>query len=645
MDKKTLIGLGIIGVILAMFTFYNQPTKEELKEREAQQEQLDKDQTKAHQETENGSFMDSVSNSSVEDSLRNVIASNDSIKSAEGDSTLNPGVVKLAKVEEEDFVLENNNIKVILTNLGGGVKSVFLKKYQTYRKFIDNKGTDKIDPLQLFNEDKATNSLKFNDNGREINTDALAFEISKQTDNLISFIAHIDSDRTIEQIYTIQPDRYDIDYEVKMKGFEKEVEPGQVYLDWKLDLLKTERLLTEQRRYSTVFYYAKDSYDYLSEHSDDDAVAENNIDWVAFKQSYFSSILMPKNGFKKEGTTFDVKTIPEGAEGDSTIVKSYASTMNLGITNTANGSASMKWYFGPNDYELLKTYDNGTEDLLNYGWGLFRWINVLVIQPIFEWLVNFGMNLGLAILLLTVIIKLFLTPIQWKMYVSSAKMKILKPEIEEINEKYPNKSDAMAKQSETMALYRESGASPLSGCLPMLIQMPILFAVFRFFPSTFALRQQGFLWAEDLSSYDSVMDLSFHIPFYGSHVSLFTLLMAATTLIYTVLNSSNQMQSSQPGMPNMKIIMYFFPFMMIFFFNNYASGLSFYYFISTLMSILTMVAIKKFFVDEEKLKAKMSERQKAKQKGGKKGKSKFQERLEEMQKAQQVKLKDKKKKK
>lgn len=645
MDKKTLIGLGIIGVILAMFTFYNQPTKEELKEREAQQEQLDKDQTKAHQETENGSFMDSVSNSSVEDSLRNVIASNDSIKSAEGDSTLNPGVVKLAKVEEEDFVLENNNIKVILTNLGGGVKSVFLKKYQTYRKFIDNKGTDKIDPLQLFNEDKATNSLKFNDNGREINTDALAFELSKQTDNLISFIAHIDSDRTIEQIYTIQPDRYDIDYEVKMKGFEKEVEPGQVYLDWKLDLLKTERLLTEQRRYSTVFYYAKGSYDYLSEHSDDDAVAENNIDWVAFKQSYFSSILMPKNGFKKEGTTFDVKTIPEGAEGDSTIVKSYASTMNLGITNTANGSASMKWYFGPNDYELLKTYDNGTEELLNYGWGLFRWINVLVIQPIFEWLVNFGMNLGLAILLLTVIIKLFLTPIQWKMYVSSAKMKILKPEIEEINEKYPNKSDAMAKQSETMALYRESGASPLSGCLPMLIQMPILFAVFRFFPSTFALRQQGFLWAEDLSSYDSVMDLSFHIPFYGSHVSLFTLLMAATTLIYTVLNSSNQMQSSQPGMPNMKIIMYFFPFMMIFFFNNYASGLSFYYFISTLMSILTMVAIKKFFVDEEKLKAKMSERQKAKQKGGKKGKSKFQERLEEMQKAQQVKLKDKKKKK
>lgn len=643
MDKKTLIGLGIIGVILAMFTFFNQPSKEELKQRAEQQEQLDKEQEAQH-ESEHSVSLDSVTENPSKDSIENAITSNDSIASQEGDSTINAGTLKPKEVEEEEFHLENNNIHVVLTNKGGGVKSVFLKKYQTYHNFIDNKGTDKIEPLQLFNEEKATNSLKFNDNGRDVNTDDLTFEISNQTEDHISFIAHLDGDRTIEQIYTIQPDQYVIDYEVKMNGFEKEVQPGQVYLNWKLDLLKTERLLTEQRRYSTVFYYTKGSYDYLSEHSDDEAVAENSIDWVAFKQSYFASIMMPEKAFKKEGTTFEVTNIPEGSEGDSTLIKSYASTMNLGMTNTAEGSVSMKWFFGPNDFELLKTYDNGTENLLNYGWGLFRWMNVYIIQPVFEWLAAFGMNLGIAILLLTVIIKLFLTPIQWKMYVSSAKMKILKPEIEQINEKYPDKSDAMAKQSETMALYRESGASPLSGCLPMLIQMPILFAVFRFFPSTFALRQQGFLWAQDLSSYDSVMDLSFSIPFYGSHVSLFTLLMAATTMIYTVINSNNQMQPSQPGMPNMKIIMYFFPIMMIFFFNNYASGLSFYYFVSTLMSILTMIAIKKFFVDDEKLKAKMAERQKAKQKGGKKGKSKFQERLEGMQKAQQDKLKDKKKK-
>jgi YidC/Oxa1 family membrane protein insertase len=319
--------------------------------------------------------------------------------------------------------------------------------------------------------------------------------------------------------------------------------------------------------------------------------------------------------------------------------------MNLGLSNTANGSAKMKWYFGPNDYDLLASYENGSEDIINLGWGLFRWINVYAIQPTFNWLATHGLNLGLTILLLTLIIKLVLTPIQWKMYASSAKMRILKPEIEKINEKYPDKSDAMKKQMETMTLYRESGASPLSGCVPMLIQMPILFAVFRFFPSSFTLRQEGFLWAEDLSSFDSILDLSFHIPLYGSHVSLFTLLMALTTLFYTTLNSGNMQQPSQPGMPNMKIIMYFFPFMMIFFFNNYASGLSYYYFVSTLISILTMLAIKKFFVDEDKLKAKMSSKKESKQgKEGKKGKSKFQERLEQMQKAQQEKLKNGKKK-
>jgi YidC/Oxa1 family membrane protein insertase len=236
-------------------------------------------------------------------------------------------------------------------------------------------------------------------------------------------------------------------------------------------------------------------------------------------------------------------------------------------------------------------------------------------------------------------------PIQWKMYTSSAKMRILKPEIEEIAAKYPNKDDAMKKQMETMALYRESGASPLAGCVPMLIQMPILLAVFRFFPATFDLRQKSFLWAEDLSSYDSIATLPWNIPIYGDHISLFTLLMAVTTLIYTHINSSNMSAQSQPGMPNMKVIMYFFPIMMIFFFNNYSSGLSYYYFISTLMSITIILLIKRFFVDEEKIKAKMAERKAAAANGGSKkgGKSKFQERLQKMQEAQREQMKNRKK--
>ena len=234
-------------------------------------------------------------------------------------------------------------------------------------------------------------------------------------------------------------------------------------------------------------------------------------------------------------------------------------------------------------------------------------------------------------------------PVQWKMFVSSVKMRILKPKTEALNAKYPNKDDAMKKQMEMMSLYKESGASPLSGCLPMLIQMPILLAVFRFFPSAFELRQQSFLWADDLSSYDSVLDLGFSIPLYGDHISLFTLLMSATTLLYTVMNSGNVQQPTQPGMPNMKVLMYIFPVMMIFFFNNYSSGLSYYYFISTLFSILIMFMIKKFFVDEEKLKLKMEAKAVSASSAGPKKKSKFQLRLEEMQRKQQEALKNKKK--
>jgi YidC/Oxa1 family membrane protein insertase len=325
---------------------------------------------------------------------------------------------------------------------------------------------------------------------------------------------------------------------------------------------------------------------------------------------------------------------------NKTHLKDYSAVMTLDLPASDDATASFDWFFGPNDYEVLKSYGEGYDDILNFGWGLFRWINVYAVQPLFSLLIDNGIAIGIAIFLLTLILKLLLMPIQWKMYVSSAKMKILKPEIDELNKKFPDKADAMKKQTEMMSLYRESGASPLAGCLPMLIQMPILLAVFRFFPSAFELRQKNFLWAEDLSSYDSVWDFGTYIPIYGDHMSLFTLLMAGTTLVYTYVNSGQMQTPQQPGMPNMKVIMYLFPIMMIFFFNNYSSGLSYYYFISTLFSILIALAIKWFFVDEEKLKAKMAARKETAQaKGNGKGKSKFQERLEQMQKAQQEKMK------
>ena len=665
MDRNTLVGLGIIGVILAVFTYVNQPSEEEI---QAQKEKMELAEKRAEEkrkfeeeQSKNTNKEDEKPKSSLISKLDNegnavldslgrpvyvdTITNRDTVIAEVPEMESNPTQVN-ESFEGEIIEIENDKLRVQISTKGGGVSSVFLKEHQTYDDFQKNEGTDIIDPLQLFDAEGSTNQLVFPKNGKSIKTGDLKFTVKKQNEQEVLLETELGNNQKISYYYSIIDGNYHLDYEIKMNGFEGEVMPENVQFDWSAELLKTERLLSEQRRVSTVFFKgAGDSYDYLSEYSDDEYAPELDVEWVAFKQSYFSSIIMPENDFKKEGSSFKIKGYEEGSEKDSTHIKQYDALMNLNIGNTGSGYAKMKWFVGPNDYDLLASYENDSEDIINLGWGIFRWVNVYAIQPIFNWLSSYGLNLGLAIFLLTLIVKLVLTPIQWKMYTSSAKMRILKPEIEELNKKYPNKEDAMKKQMEMMTMYRESGASPLSGCVPMLIQMPILFAVFRFFPSSFTLRQESFLWAEDLSSYDSIVDLSFNIPFYGDHISLFTLLMAGTTMIYTVLNSSNMQQPSQPGMPNMKIIMYIFPIMMIFFFNNFASGLSYYYFISTLISILTMVMIKNFFVDEEKLKAKMATRKASKQaKGGKEGrKSKFQERLEQMQKAQQEKLKNKKK--
>jgi YidC/Oxa1 family membrane protein insertase len=445
---------------------------------------------------------------------------------------------------------------------------------------------------------------------------------------------------TIRQSYALNKG-FDLDYNIEIldnKGFILE----NTILNWETDFRKTERLFSEQRRVSTICYeQAENGLDYLSETSSEAKAAEEDIKWVAFKQSYFSSILKPEKAFNAKGTQFFIQNFKEGHPQTWTHLKGYSANMSL---NFQNNKASFNWFFGPNDYEILKSYDSGYDDILNFGWGLFRWINLYAVQPIFNLLVDNGMAMGWAILVLTLIIKTILAPVQWKMFVSSVKMRILKPEVDALNAKYPKQEDAMKKQMEMMSLYRESGASPLAGCLPMLLQMPILLAVFRFFPAAFELRQKGFLWAEDLSSFDSILDFSFHIPFYGDHISLFTLLMAGTTLAYTYMNSGNMQTPQQPGMPDMRVIMYIFPFMMIFFFNNYSAGLSYYYFISTLLSIVMMVGIKQFFVDEEKLKVKMAERKANSAANPKaKKKSRFQERLEEMQRQQQEMLKNRKK--
>jgi YidC/Oxa1 family membrane protein insertase len=637
MDRNTIIGLVLIGTIFSVFTIFNQPSAEEQKKRTEgiKKEQAllkEKEQIAEEQKAKSGN----------QNKKATVAAVNDTTK-VDSTSVAKVQPAKKAEVQDSLIFMENAKYKVAFNTRGGMVAAIWLKEYETYADYAKNDG--KITPLALFKDGDAVNQLVFEMNGKKVKTGKLPFYVTTQTEKSIVLETEIAPGKIIQNRYTLSDDSYDLNYTVHIKGLGDDVNPKNVGLNWDVAYRKSERLFMEQRRVSTIcMNYKEEGFDYLSEVTNDDQEAEDNIEWVAYKQSYFSSFLHPEKPFAKKGSDFEVKTYAEGHEKQWTNLKDFSSTLMLDLSNTDNASMSMNWFFGPNDYSLLSSYDKSYDQILNYGWGLFRWINVYAVEPLFNMLTqSLALSAGLAILLLTLIIKFVLMPIQWKMYVSSAKMRILKPEIDELNKKYPKQEDAMKKQMEMMALYRESGASPLSGCIPMLIQMPILLAVFRFFPSTFDLRQKPFLWAEDLSSYDSIADLGVNIWFYGDHVSLFTLLMAVTTLVYTVLNSGNMQTPQQPGMPNMKIIMYMFPILMIFFFNSYASGLSYYYFISTLISILMMLAIKKFFVDEDKLKAKMAAKKANASTAGPKKKSKFQERLEQMQKMQQEQMKNKKK--
>ncbi|MDR0802038.1 membrane protein insertase YidC [Fluviicola sp.] len=651
MDRNTVIGLTLIGALLVVFTYMNQPSEKEIKaQKEKEQkelaEQAKKESDSIEKANKNAPVLlpkkDKKGNQLKDDKGRLVYIN----QKTKQDTAIAPRVKVSSNVlaKEEIIRLESKKLIVDFSTKGGVVSAVQLKEYESYVDFAKKDG--KITPLYLFRNGDQKNQLIFNINGKKYTTGNKAFEVVSRSKSKI-VLRHEVADGSIEYTYTLKGG-YDLGYTIRVKDLSGKVLPNSVLLDWQMEMLRSERLLSEQRKVSTICYQSTEGkLNWNSEMTDAYKTAESDIKWVAYKQSYFSSILDADNGFKMTGTKFTSTNYKAGSDKFFTHIRKYQSKLNLGLQSVKDASVSFIWYFGPNDYRTLAAYNKKYDNILNLGWGLFRWINLYAVQPVFDFLMSFGMNAGIAILLLTIILKIVLMPIQWKMFVSSAKMRILKPQIDEINAKYPKKEDAMKKQMDMMALYRASGASPLAGCVPMLIQMPILLAVFRFFPATFTLRQKGFLWAKDLSSFDSIWNFGTYIPLYGNHISLFTLLMAGTTLLYTRLNSSNMTQQQQPGMPNMKVIMYIFPLMMIFFFNNYSSGLSYYYFISTLMTIILMLVIKKFFVDEERLKAKMAEAQtnSAKKATSPKKKSNFMQRLEDLQKQQQEQAKNRTKKK
>lgn len=631
MDKRSIIGLLIIGAILFAFSIFNSSRQTEV----ATDKNIGKDSSVQTNSDKSDSplvpILDKDGNHMV-DSLnrlayRDTVADRDTfIVVVQENTTIGVDSASLKKgatisVKEEIIRLENDLLIIDISNKGGKIQNVFLKKFKTYDSFI----TKSDQPLQLI-DSASTYAVEFFEGDTKRHSDDYTFRFVNPTATSVTAEMMNNSGKSVIFSYTLTDGKYDVGFQIAFNGFNEE-DAKNISFKSDFKLLSTEKYLPGEKQVAALFFkYNEESYDYLIGH--DWMPLEQTTQWVAYKQSYFSAILMNQSGFPRtEKSKISIKDLPES---DSTYVKQYRSTLDLGITSIKN-TVDLKWYFGPNDYDILATYENGTEDILDLGWGLFRWINVYAMRPMFKLFVGWGMGIGLAILLLTIVVKLVLSPVNYKMYKSSAMMKVLKPEIEELSKKFPKKEDAMKKQQALMALYRETGVSPFAGCIPMLIQMPILFAIFRLFPASLELRQQPFLWAEDLSSYDSILNFGFNIPFYGDHISLFTLLMAGTTLFYTWYNAANMQQPTQEGMPNMKVIMYIFPFLMIFFFNNFSAGLSYYYFISTLITIVIMWAIKRFMIDEDKIHAQI---QANKANPVKKEKSKFAKRLEEAQKLQ-----------
>jgi YidC/Oxa1 family membrane protein insertase len=524
-----------------------------------------------------------------------------------------------AKGTDEFQIIENDKLKITVANKGGRIVSVILKEYQTFDSLA----------LDLFDADSSRFNLQFT-TGHNINTADLYF-VAEQNSNTLSMKLKADDSHYVEYLYTLTED-YLIDFDIKFIGMESLIPSGINYmnLEWQMKTPQTEKSKTNQDMYTGIQYqYSADNEgDYLSFTSTDEDKINARLNWVAFKQQFFSTIFIAKDGFEKP--THLISTKSEGSK----FIKDLAAKFELPYQHKIDEQLSFQFFFGPNHYKTLKAYDKGFEELVPLGWGIFGWVNQYIIINIFDFLSKYFSSYGIIILLLTLIIKIGLAPFTYKAFLSQAKMKVLKPEIDKINDKLKGK-DPMKAQQETMGLYRKAGVNPMGGCLPMLFQFPILIAMFRFFPASIELRQESFLWADDLSSYDSIYELGFNIPFYGDHISLFTLLMTVSTLLYTRMNSS--MATGQ--MAQMKWMMYLMPIMFLGFFNNYAAGLSYYYFLANMFTF-TQQYFMKIMINEDEILAQLE----ANKKKPAKPKSKFQKKLEDMQKKQEQQIKGKKKK-
>ena len=515
--------------------------------------------------------------------------------------------------DNQEISVENKDVVFKFNSKGGSLTQVQLKGYSNYRE----------EPLFIVNDNQKINLNFQAKNGYDINTSDYNFEIEQFERGNVKIVIMkllISEFQSITFEYKIPENGYMIDFNIISKGLSSFVNSDKkINLSWTLDAFRQAKSVDYENRYSQLlFQYDGDDTNYLSSYSDSDD-SEDSVNWISYGQHFFNSILVFDSPI--DNVEFTSTKLFEDQGKDVAFTKKYSSVIPLVVKNSEINS-NMKWYIGPNDYDILKNYDNKIYDSIYFGWGIFGWINRFIYFPFFGFLVKY-FSAGIAVILMTIVTRIVMSPVTYKTYVSQAKMKVIRPEITELNEKYKN--DAVKRQQETMKLYNKAGANPLLGCVPALLQLPVFYALFCFFPIAFQLRGKSFLWAEDLSSYDTIAELPFSIPFYGDHISLLPILASIAIFFYTKMSSGAQMQPTQPGMPNMKFIMYLMPVMMLFFFNNYASAFSLYYFISNILTILIMISIKYFIIDEDKIRLQVQENKNRPRK-----QNRFQRKMQEM---------------
>lgn len=623
MKKDQIIGFVLIAIILVAYSLYMKPSEEEIAEAKRKQDSI----SVVRQDMERERMLELEKQKSQSTQNTDQLVSEDEAQEVKDERLKSKfGEFSLAATGEQEFTyLENDVLRLKISNKGGRVYSTELKDFQTHDSL----------PLILFDGDSTVFGFDFfTRENLAISTNNLFFSsqnshslvVAESSPKSLTMRLMVSNNSYIDYIYTLEPGSYMVDFDVRLVGMNEVLASNQNFLDlkWQFYVPGQEKGRKFEDQYSTIYFKHKDDeVDYLSETKDDDSESiPTKVKWISYKQQFFATTLIADNFFLNADINQN-KTID-----DPKYLKFYQSAIGVPFNNSSNESINMQFYFGPTHYTSLKKFDLDLEQMVPLGWGIFGWVNRFAIIPVFNFLGSFISNYGIIILLLTILIKLVLFPLTYKSYMSSAKMRVLKPQVEELTKNIP-KEKSMEKQQKTMEFYKKAGVNPMGGCLPMALQMPILIAMFRFFPASIELRQQSFLWATDLSSYDSIVSWTTHIPllsdFYGNHISLFTLLMTISTIFYTRLNQS-QMGDMNSQMPGMKTMMYFFPVMMLFWFNSYASGLSYYYLVANLITFGQMFLIKRF-VDEKAIIKQMESNKKKPVK-----KSNFQARLEKMQK-------------